>query len=127
MRRLSRLVSAGILAASLALPMWAAAAVPNQYVAKLYTEGLGRAPDQGGWQGWTGYFAAAGCWVESLRVVAHGVYESSEYAARNYSNAQRLLTLYRGLLNREPDPGGLQGWLAYLNSGGAWAAVIDGL
>src|SRR5215472_5512779 len=31
-------------------------AVPYQFLAKMYTEALGRAPDQPGWQAWVNYF-----------------------------------------------------------------------
>ena len=40
-------------------PAWAE--VPSQFIAKLYSEALGRAPDNGGWQAQTNYFLASGC------------------------------------------------------------------
>src|SRR6202012_2542282 len=40
--------------------------VPAQFIAKLYTEGLGRMPDQSGWQSATTYFAQNGCSAASL-------------------------------------------------------------
>jgi hypothetical protein len=45
------ILTAGILLALGALSVPAQAAVPHQFIAKMYTEALGRAPDQTGWQG----------------------------------------------------------------------------
>ncbi|HEX4833412.1 MAG TPA: hypothetical protein VH478_20235, partial [Trebonia sp.] len=35
--------------------------VPAQFIAKQYTEGLGRIPDQPGWQNAVSYFTQHGC------------------------------------------------------------------
>jgi hypothetical protein len=45
----------------------AAAKLPGQFVAKLYTEALGRAPDAGGWSFHLGSFAAQGCTPDAVR------------------------------------------------------------
>jgi len=44
----------------------AEAAVPAQYIAKMYTETLGRAPDPAAWNGALGYFEPNECNRETL-------------------------------------------------------------
>lgn len=99
--------------------------VPTQFMAKMYTEGLGRVPEQAGWQAGANFFAQNGCNKNSLKTWGRGVYLSAEYNNTRYDNAARLLTLYRGVLNREPDRAGFDSNLARLNSGTPWAAVVD--
>ncbi len=84
----------------------AAHASPAQFVAKMYTEGLGRAPEPAAW-------------------TANLIYTSAEYNARGYRNHEKVLTLFRGLLNREPDAGGLAYWVNYLNNGNSMASMVD--
>lgn len=78
---------------------------PAQFVAKTYTEALGRIPDQGGWNYAKSLFPS--CSVATLKRWGTTVWRSSEFLALNYSPEARTLALYRGILNREPDPGGL--------------------
>jgi hypothetical protein len=99
--------------------------LPNQFVAKLYTEGLGRAPDQASWPGIEDFYVRSGCSPATLAAVAHTVYESPEYDALGYTDAQKLLTLYRGVLNRNPEPAALEFWLPLLADGMAWSELID--
>ena len=82
------------------------AEIPNQFIAKMYTEVLGRAPDQGGWSWGVNYFSNYGCSATTLRNWGRNFYASPEYASRNYDNASKVLTLYRGILSREPEQGG---------------------
>jgi hypothetical protein len=107
-------------------PVAAEAVIPAQFLAKMYTEALGRAPDQGGWQGWVNWFQSNACSQATLRTGGEAFYLSPEFANLGYDNAAKLLTAYRGILNREPDEGGFRGWLSYLNSGGSWQTVLDG-
>jgi hypothetical protein len=111
--------------AGLALVPAAEAAVPYQFIAKMYTEALGRIPDQGGWQGGVNFFTGNACNQANLRTWGRGVYLSAEYTNLAYDNAARVLTLYRGVLNREPDLGGFNNWVGQLNAGTPWATVID--
>src|SRR5688572_956152 len=118
------------LAAALAMASWGAVVVapatahaaatpaPGQFVAKLYSEALGRIPDAGGWSGQLNYFGSAGCTVATVRAQVRAMYTSAEFASRPYDSAARVLALYRGALNREPDQGGLDAYTAQLNSGG---------
>lgn len=99
--------------------------VPAQFIAKMYTEALGRIPDQAGWHSATTYFSQNGCGAASLAAWGEAVYSSQEYSGLGYASAARLLTLYRGALNREPDPGGYGTWMQNLSSGTSWPATVQ--
>ena len=70
--------------------------VPSQFVAKMYSEALGRMPDPGGWRAYHDYFSGAGCSASTLRDVARQFYNSQEFLGLGYDNSARVLTLYRG-------------------------------
>ena len=81
------------------------ALVPYQYIAKAYTELLGRAPAAAEWTAATSYFQAHGCDRSSLELYGDTVVASAEYRG-DYSSTGTgsiALTLYRFVLNREPD------------------------
>jgi hypothetical protein len=100
--------------------------VPGQFVAKQYVEALGRLPDPSGWQDKTGIIAAQGCTAAVLADVSRGVYTSPEFLAKPYDTSTRLLALYRGALNREPDAVGLAGYRNQIDSGSmTFPAVVD--
>lgn len=91
--------------------------VPYQFIARLYTEALGRIPEQTAWRDWVTFFTPVGsCNITTLNQFGQQVYFSSEYEALyrtnpgftppTYDNAARLMTLYRGILGREPDYAG---------------------
>jgi hypothetical protein len=106
--------------------------VPYQFLAKMYSEALGRAPDQGGWQSWVNYFQQNPSSPASLRHVGEAFYNQAGEFGNDYGrdgtadNAARLLALYRGALNREPDAGGLSYHLQRLSGGqDTWEATVD--
>jgi hypothetical protein len=147
----------------------ALAEVPAQFIAKQFTEALGRVPNQAEWHAWVQYYETNGCSLATLRM-AKAFYLSREYlqgidepvlpvpgaqyfpvptvplaqaeingfpapphrgfehangSHLTLDNAAKVLTLYRGLLNREPDADGYRGWLDDLNNGGSWTDVVD--
>ena len=116
-------IPAGLIAATLAGNVHAA--VPEQLLAKAHTEVLGRLPTQAEWQTGSAAFTSSGCNVTAVRDYLRAFYLSSEYAALGYDNAARVLTLYRGSLNREPDAPGFTNYLGLLNGGTSWSAVVD--
>jgi hypothetical protein len=125
-RRRARLAAVFLmLVTALSTARAAEAAVPYQFIAKMYSEGLGRIPDQGGWRGYVNYFSSNGCSVQTVRTVGRDFYLSVEFAGLGYDNASRLLALYRGALNREPDAGGFHAYLTHLNGGASWQSVVD--
>jgi len=129
-RALAVLAGAALTAAGLvgpAGPVSAAPVVPAQFIAKLYSEALGRMPDPGGWSGNVNFFAGAGCSANTVRDRVRVFYNSPEFTGRPYDSAARVLALYRGALNREPDQGGLDAYTAQLQNGSVtWAQVVEG-
>ncbi|MEW9555818.1 DUF4214 domain-containing protein [Nonomuraea sp. NPDC050783] len=104
----------------------AAGTVPAQFFAKMYSEALGRMPDPGGWASMVDDFATHGCGRERLGERVRGFYTSAEYLALPYDHAARVLTLYRGALNREPDQGGLEHFTDQLATGArTWPQLVD--
>lgn len=100
--------------------------VPWQFVTRLYTEALGRVPDQNGYQSKVNYFASAGCNTASITTIVGSFYNSAEYNGLSYDNASRLLTLYRGLLKREPDTAGFNYLYGVLqNNTISWAQLVN--
>jgi hypothetical protein len=103
---------------ALLTPLCAAeAAIPGQYIAKLYTETLGRAPDPAAWKASLGYFAIKGCNKTTLSNWGAPFFSSAEFQRLDYGNAAAALLLYHAILNREPDARGYAHHLEELDSG----------
>ena len=118
------LVTVGIVTSLLATaPVWGA--VKGQYIAKMYTEALGRIPDQTGWINAVNMFASQGCNASTLRSFGIGTYTSTEFNNLGYDNAAKLLTLYRGALNREPLATEYNNNLTLLNTGTSWTTMVN--
>jgi hypothetical protein len=100
--------------------------VPGQFIAKIYTEALGRVPDPEGWQQAVSWFEANGCRAATLNAWARKVYLSGEYLSRGYDPPAELLTLYRGALNREPDAADFQIRLKTRRKGQDLRDTVDG-
>jgi hypothetical protein len=78
--------------------------MPDQWLAKLSTEGLGCAPDQNSYFRTHAIVAADGCTSETLRRVATELLTSREFLRKPYDAAERLLVLWRIADESEPDP-----------------------
>ncbi len=114
--------------------------VPHQFIAKTYTEALGRIPDSTGYGLSVQSFRKAGCSIETLKSWARQFYDSpmhplaAEYAgnypkgsgATTADSIARILTLYRGILNREPT---LQEFNTRLSDyrSTPWSSVLEGI
>jgi hypothetical protein len=101
--------------------------VPDQFVARLSTEALGRAPDQRTWRAATSYFEGHGCTTASVQDFARRVYTGDEYGALGYGAPERAITLYAGLLAREPDTSGVDDIATALRGRGAWDGVVESI
>lgn len=117
------LLLCALLGQSVAVP----AAVPAQFVAKMYTEALGRAPDAPGWSSALAYFNANGCGQSLLASWGDSVFQSAEFRSLGYDDAAIALILYRAILNREPDAASYAASLRALSVGEPLAAVAAGL
>lgn len=110
------------------------AVVPSQYIAKIYTEGLGRGPTESEWAAATKYFqreprprGSRGCTPASVKALGKSVLTSPEFADLEYSHAALPLVAYRAVLNREPDTAGYTRALSALDDGESWSALLDRL
>jgi hypothetical protein len=99
--------------------------VPGAFMVRVYSEALGRAPDPTGWSSAVNYFQVNGCSTFGLKEFARPTFLSSEYASRGYDNSERVVTLYRALLGREPDAGGFYFWRGHLDSGTPFATIVE--
>jgi len=84
----------------------------HDFILRFYQLFLERVPSQPEVDGWVvpmsqGAIKGAG--------VAQGFVFSQEFLAKNTSNEEYLSLLYRAFFNRDPDSGGYNGWLQFLN------------
>jgi hypothetical protein len=90
------------------------------------TESAGRAPGAGEWEYWTSYYEGRACSPSTLEVLGAAAYKSTEFRTHGYGNAERLLALFRGVLNREPRKGDVDLLLPALNGRRlTWSQVVD--
>lgn len=129
MRTLRIALVALILGSLLTIAPRAAASVyvPGQFIAKQYSEALGRLPDQSGWSSQANWISGHGCNAGALKDVGSSLYTSGEFTGLGYSNTEKVLALYRGALNREPDQAGLNNYVNLLNTGTPWTDVVNTL
>jgi Tol biopolymer transport system component len=83
-------------------------------VYRLYGATLARAPDAGGFEGWTDQMGGG----RGLVDIAAGFVNSAEFQARygNQDNAGFVTLLYQNVLGRAPDAGGLAFWKGQLDT-----------
>jgi len=84
---------------------------------RLYNASFKRLPDPDGLRYWIGNFSSG---KDDERAVASSFLASAEFKQRygeNVSDSIYVNTLYKNVLGREADTGGLNYWLAQLNSG----------
>ena len=94
----------------------------SQFVTLLYQNVLGRAPDAAGLNGWVSLLNGG----TSRGQVLLGFSESPEYQVSLF-NEVYVTMMYVAMLRRSPEPGGFNGWLAYLDTpGNTPLAMIDG-
>jgi hypothetical protein len=103
----------------------AQAAAPAQYIAKMYTETLGRAPDPASWNRALSYFESNGCNQTTLTEWGALFFSSAEFDGLRYGNAATALLLYRAILNREPDIGGYSHFLGLLDGGTPLKTIVS--
>ena len=84
---------------------------------RLYNAAFKRLPDAGGLKYWIGKYTSG---ENDTRVVASSFIQSPEFELRygkNLSDTTFVNTLYKNVLGREADAGGLSYWLGGLSSG----------
>ncbi len=90
---------------------------------------LGRAPDLGGLNYWTGEIislvSSGGDIKEGFRTFAQTFFNSQEYLNRARDNVEYVTDLYNTFFDRPPDPGGLNYWTNELSQGMSRSTVLD--
>ncbi len=91
-------------------------------VVDFYRGLLARLPDSSGFDYWVGRFRAAQCQGSAAvsaqaEAISSAYASSTEYQARNRSNAQYVGDLYNAFLRRGGDLGGVSFWIGQLDSG----------
>ena len=84
---------------------------------RLYNASFARFPDPSGLEYWIDKYSSG---VDDSRAVASSFIASSEFKERygdNVSDSSYVNTLYKNVLGRDADTGGLNYWLGQLNSG----------
>ncbi len=91
-----------------------------QFIAKLYTEALSRAPSGEEFAAAAARIAEKGCTVELLTTLAVEVFSSEEYANHKLTKDESCFTLYRAIFSRDPSLDELEAF-----EGNAAEAVAD--
>ncbi|MBD1857705.1 MULTISPECIES: DUF4214 domain-containing protein [Leptolyngbya] len=87
-----------------------------QFLSRLFTDGLGRAPEGRGWGFWQSEIEKSVS-VDQLRGMGSSFFNSEEFAAKKYTTQQRISTLYRVALSREANAGEVINWTWQIDSG----------
>lgn len=119
LRRFALVVSASLalIVGLMTVPAMASGVGGNQWIAKQYTEVLGRAPDSSGWGHYVSAVYGSNCTQANLSANGQSFFGSTEFQGLGYTNAQKVEALYRAILNRDPDQSGFNAQLNALNSG----------
>lgn len=96
------LLCLALCALQLGQPRLVHAAIPTQFIAKMHTEVLGRAPHPQEWKNALAFFQANDCNQANLTKWGSTTLFSKEFADLSYDAAATTLVLFRSILNREP-------------------------
>lgn len=86
----------------------------TKFVARCYTEALGRAYDPAGLEAWCRVIINQ---EDTPKAVAQSFIFSEEFVDKGLNNEEYVKVLYRTFMGREADEGGLTAWVAVLESG----------
>jgi hypothetical protein len=95
----------------------------ESFVARLYTEILGRNYDDSGLEHWSNSLQSG---ANSANDIAKSFFYSDEFLSKSTSNSEFVTTAYNSLLGRDPDSSGYTNWMNNLNSGMSREKLIDG-
>ena len=93
-----------------------------KYATRLYTECLGRDPDEEGLKFWS--FGLTNLELTGSHA-AHEFFFSKEFNDHNYSDKELLTRMYRAFMGREPDDDGMNFWLDSMKNGMTKEQVFD--
>jgi hypothetical protein len=93
------------------------------FVTRFYQLCLDRDPDAAGLDGWTNNLLNQ---IQTGADVAQGFIYSPEFIAKNTTNSEYLLILYKAFFDRDVDQAGWGTWLAELEGGRDRGEVLNG-
>lgn len=96
----------------------------DAFITNLYDCVLSRQPDEKGRKGWVSALKSRD--TTAAQVVS-GIVLSPEYMDRSTGNEEYIATLYRALLNRDPEDSDVETWTSILENGCTKKAVLAGL
>ena len=92
------------------------------FATRLYTECLGRDPEEGGLKFWS-------LGLTNLELtgsaVAHEFFFCKEFNDHNFDNKELITRMYRTFMGREPDDAGMTFWLDSMSKGATKQQVFD--
>lgn len=103
---------------------WVFGPPPSDFIASLYREGLGRAPEEAGHVAWLDFVTRGGCNAGRLAELIEGILESDEFNGLNLDPAAKVDRLYKAALSREAEPEGRANAEAFLAGGGSWKTLV---
>jgi hypothetical protein len=112
----------------------ASSVVPTQWIAKQYSELLGRAPRHAEWTSWVHEFEGRlHCRAPDLGTMGRRIADSDEFTSAYpddgvLERAQRFTALLRATFSRDPVAADWTTWFApYRDDRDAWAATVDAM
>ena len=96
----------------------------TMFVARLYTQALGRNYDINGLNDWTGKINSKAWTVTDVSTT--GFFHSQEFLNKNLNDVEYIKVLYRTFLNREYDSAGLAYWRVQMENGKSRDDVLKG-
>ena len=94
-----------------------------QFVERMYTECLKRAAESGGLNYWSKELCNH---TKTGMTLLNNFFLSKEIQNKNLSNEEYVRRVYRAMLNRDPDSGGLSYWAGRLDKGDSATVIIAG-
>lgn len=95
-----------------------------RFISKLYTEALGRIPDQSGYQGFATFADNNACKPSTMSTMAISVLDSQEFNSLFPTNNERVFKLYRATLHRDSTAQEFDAALSKLSTGTTWRSLV---
>jgi hypothetical protein len=85
------------------------------FVSGFYQDVLGRNPEPAGLAAWRS-FLLANCNAGGFNAIGNAFFDSVEFRSRPLTLNGLVTALYRAFLDRDPEPGGLAGWVQHFRN-----------
>ena len=93
------------------------------FVERSYSLILGRSGDKGGVEYWVNTLKSG---TATGADIVDSFCRSGEFTGKNYSDTEKIEILYRTMMDRAPDSGGVAYWKGFLDNGLSFHYVING-